>query len=38
MSGELPKIGNKSLFITYVEKKNAEEEAMKIKNRIDQIR
>ncbi|CAD8143840.1 unnamed protein product [Paramecium octaurelia] len=38
MSGELPKIGNKSLFTTYVEKKNAEEEAMKIKNRIDQIR
>ncbi|CAD8048947.1 unnamed protein product [Paramecium primaurelia] len=38
MSGELPKIVNKSLFTTYVEKKNAEEEAMKIKNRIDQIR
>ncbi|CAD8058651.1 unnamed protein product [Paramecium sonneborni] len=38
MSGELPKIVNKSLFITYVEKKNAEEEALKIKNRIDQIR
>lgn len=35
MSGELPKIGNKSLFTTYVEKKNAEEEAVKIKNRID---
>lgn len=30
MSGELPKIGSKSLFSTYVEKKNAEDEAMKI--------
>ncbi|CAD8055325.1 unnamed protein product [Paramecium sonneborni] len=38
MSGELPKITSKSLFSTYVEKKNAEEEAIKIRNRIDQIR
>ncbi|CAD8150212.1 unnamed protein product [Paramecium pentaurelia] len=38
MSGELPKIASKSLFSTYVEKKNAEEEAIKIRNRIDQIR
>ncbi|CAD8132143.1 unnamed protein product [Paramecium octaurelia] len=38
MSGELPKITSKSLFSTYVEKKNAEEEALKIRNRIDQIR
>jgi hypothetical protein len=35
MSGELPKIQSKSLFNTYVEKKNAEIEAMKIKNRIE---
>lgn len=35
MSGELPKIISKSLFSTYVEKKNAEEESIKIRNRID---